>query len=334
MHRSELDYDLPASRIAQVPAKPRDSSRLLVADRSKGSLTHTVFRRLPDFLDPGDLLVFNDTKVARARLFTRKPSGGKVELLFLTVRAVRGEALARPAKRLRPGVVLQAGGAKLTVEARTERGTFLVTASSSLPDLLARRGLVPFPPYIRNPALRERHYQTVFARRLGSAAAPTASLHFTRRLLERLRQQGVGRAFVTLHVGLDTFRPVACEQVEDHPMQSEWAEVSKEAVEAARRARAKGGRVVAVGTTVVRALETAFQSGGEGGVLGPTDLFITPGFHFRAVDALITNFHFPHSTLLALVQAFAGRELIRRAYREALAEGYRFLSLGDAMLIL
>lgn len=305
-----------------------------MVDRAKGSLTHTVFRRLPDFLNRGDLLVFNDTKVARARLFARKPSGGKVELLFLTVEVARGEALARPARRLRPGQVLQAGQVQLTVERRTGRGTFLLGASGSLPKLLARRGVVPFPPYIHNPHLRERHYQTVFAKRQGSAAAPTASLHFTCRLLRRLAEMGVRRASITLHIGLDTFRPVSCERVEEHPMHSEWVEVPAKVVGAVRRARAEGGRVVAAGTTVVRALETAFRSGSQQAFVGSTDLFILPGFRFRAVDAIITNFHFPRSTLLALVQAFAGRELIRQAYEEALKKGYRFLSLGDAMLIL
>ncbi|MGE5509189.1 MAG: tRNA preQ1(34) S-adenosylmethionine ribosyltransferase-isomerase QueA [Chitinophagales bacterium] len=342
MRVADFDYELPPELIAQTPAEPRDSSRLLVLDRRTGAVEHRHFYDLPRFLSAGDLLVTNDTRVIRARLFGRKAEGGgKVEVFLL--RPLSGsewEALVRPGRRVRRGTALVFGEGELTAQVTGEgpagKRTVRFAGAGDLRATLDRLGQVPLPPYITTPLSDGERYQTVYAEREGSVAAPTAGLHFTPELLERLAAQGVGRASVTLHVGLGTFRPVEVEEVEAHEMHSEYYEVSAETAERIRAARRSGGRVVAVGTTSCRTLETVAALGGGEMVAGSgwTDIFIYPGYRFRAIDALVTNFHLPRSTLLMLVSAFAGRELIFRAYEEAIRERYRFYSFGDAMLIL
>ncbi len=335
----EFDYELPPDRIAQEPVEPRDAARLLVLHRSTGEMEHRIFRDLPRYLRPGDALVVNESRVLPARLRGRRqPTGGKVELLLLRELAPdRWEALGRPGKRLRPGTRVAFGEGRLegTVEEVTEAGTRIVRFSAPVRPLLSELGEVPLPPYIHRPLEDPERYQTVYARPEGSAAAPTAGLHFTPRLLAELEGMGVQIHRVVLHVGIDTFRPLPEGEVEGHRMHAEWIRIDAETAEALNRVRAQGGRIVAVGTTSVRVLETAAD---EAGRLRPfegwTRLFIYPGYRFRAVDALITNFHLPRTTLILLVAAFAGRERVLRAYREAVARGYRFYSFGDAMLIL
>lgn len=323
MLTSDFDYDLPEDRIAQEPA-PRGESRLLVLD-AEGPDRHRRVRDLPDLLRPDDLLVLNDTRVIPARLFGRRGEG-KMEVLLVEKLADREwEALVRPGKRAKPGteIVFDDLSAEV-VEKREDR--YRLRFSEPVEPHLDRLGHIPLPPYIHRPdepADRER-YQTVFARTPGAIAAPTAGLHFSREILEELRT-----AWVTLHVGIGTFKPVSAERIEDHRMDRERYEVSEETAEAIRRTRESGGRIVAVGTTVVRTLES---SGGAAGS-GSTDLFITPGYRFKVVDVLLTNFHLPRSTLLMLVSAFAGRERVLAAYEEAVREGYRFYSYGDAMLV-
>ncbi|WP_211230007.1 tRNA preQ1(34) S-adenosylmethionine ribosyltransferase-isomerase QueA [Desulfovirgula thermocuniculi] len=338
---SDYDFELPPELIAQEPAGRRDESRLLVLFRATGRLEHRLFRDLVEYLVPGDVLVLNETRVIPARLRAKKAgNGGEVELLLL--RQLEGEcweALVRPGRRAKPGTRLVLGGglAECVVGERTGTGGRRVYFSSPLPvsELIARLGEVPLPPYIKKYPQDPERYQTVYARRDGSVAAPTAGLHFTPELLERIEKSGVKIARILLHVGLGTFRPVRVEDITRHHMHAEYYEVSPEAAEVINGARAGGGRVVAVGTTSVRCLETV---AGEDGRVKPgagwTDLFIYPGYRFRAVDALITNFHLPRSTLLMLVSAFAGREKILAAYRVAVEKRYRFFSFGDAMLIL
>lgn len=341
----DFDYELPEELIAQEPAEPRDASRLMVLERATGRVEHRIFRDLAEILQPGDCLVLNDTRVRPARLTGHRPGGGRAELLLLRpLREDVWEVLGRPARRLRQGVRLLFGGpgaeeAQLEAEVLANRGEGLLEVRflyrGDWERLLDELGQVPLPPYIRKPLRDPERYQTVYAREPGSAAAPTAGLHFTAELLERLRGRGVLQATVTLHVGVDTFRPVLEREVEAHRMHSEFFQLGEQAVETIRRAREQGGRVVAVGTTVVRTLESAAASDGSlrpGG--GWTDLFIYPGYRWRVVDALVTNFHLPRSTLLMLVAAFAGRERILAAYREAVRRRYRFFSFGDAMLIL
>lgn len=336
MDLAELDYELPESAIAQRPA-PRGSSRLLVLDAS-GDDRHRHVGDLPRLLRPGDLLVVNDTRVLPARLFARRPSGGQVEILLLeAVGPVEWRALLRPGRRLTGGATLLLDGLEATVVDRDDAGRFHLRFSEPVEPHLDRLGHLPLPPYIRrsdDAADRER-YQTVFAHRPGAVAAPTAGLHFDEPLLEALRDAGIDRAPVTLHVGIGTFRPITVERSEDHRMDAERWEVPAATADAIRRTRERGGRVVAIGTTVVRTLETAAAESSDGRVTagaGRTELFITPGHRFRAVDVLLTNFHLPRSTLLMLVSAFAGRERVLAAYREAVASGYRFYSYGDAML--
>ncbi|MDI6869970.1 MAG: tRNA preQ1(34) S-adenosylmethionine ribosyltransferase-isomerase QueA [Bacillota bacterium] len=347
MKVADFDYHLPPELIAQAPAEPRDASRLLVVERATGELRHRRFREIGEFLHPGDLLVLNDTRVIRARLFGRKePSGGKVEV-FLLRRLPGGEerweVLVRPGKRVRPGAALAFGEGELrglvTGEGAEGKREIAFTSGDGHPaGWLERLGEVPLPPYITQPLADGERYQTVYARREGSVAAPTAGLHFTPELLKKLAARGVRQAWLTLHVGLGTFRPVQTETVEEHVMHSEYYELPAETASAVNAARRQGNRVVAVGTTACRTLETAARAAGEGGELeageGWTDLFIYPGYRFRVVDLLLTNFHLPRSTLLLLVCAFAGRELVFRAYAEAIRERYRFYSFGDAMLIL
>ncbi len=340
MRTADFDYELPPELIAQTPVEPRDSSRLLVVHRETGGLEHRIFRDLVEHLRPGDLLVCNESRVIPARLHGRKPTGGRVEVFLLTRRDDRTwETLVR-GKGLRPGTrihIEDAAGREAAVAhilAETEDGGRVVEFDRPIDALLPQVGEIPLPPYIHEPLQDPERYQTVYARIAGSVAAPTAGLHFTSELIDRLQAKGVRFAFVTLHVGLGTFRPVKTEHIEEHKMHAEWGQITAEVVEQVRATRAAGGRCVAVGTTSVRILETAAREGELAPFSGWTDLFIKPGFPFRVVDALITNFHLPRSTLLMLVSAFAGRELILRAYREAIRLRYRFYSFGDAMLIL
>jgi S-adenosylmethionine:tRNA ribosyltransferase-isomerase len=354
----DFRYNLPPELIAQTPVEPRDSSRLLVVHRAEGRIEHRRFRDIGEYLRPGDLLLANESRVLPARLYGRKvPSGGHVEVLLLRPHPQPDdegreprvwEALVSPGRRVREGTVLEfgeEGGAHLTAEvvARTDSGGRMLRFSLPPRPLLDRLGEMPLPPYIHERLTDQERYQTVYARTEGSAAAPTAGLHFTPRLLSELADQGVGFATVTLHVGLDTFRPVHTDDPSQHEMHSEWYSLTREAAEAISRTRREGGRVVAVGTTSVRVLETAAReqgttSEGRDAPVEPgegwTRLFITPGYRFGLVDAMITNFHLPRTTLLMLVSAFAGRELVLKAYEEAIQERYRFFSFGDAMLIL
>jgi S-adenosylmethionine:tRNA ribosyltransferase-isomerase len=340
-----FDYELPEYLIAQYPAQRRDASRLLVLRRKDEHIEHRIFQELPELLQAGDLLVLNDTKVIPARLIGRRAdTGGRWEGLFLQLRGQLWEMLAKT--RGHPGRgtrFITDSGLTLILQGRTEDHHWLMEPqeTGSVWELLERHGHVPLPPYIRKgrdePADRER-YQTVFAARAGSVAAPTAGLHFTDELLQRLTAGGVNIARVTLHVGLGTFAPIKNPDPRHHVMHREWCQVTAETVEAIQTTRQRGGRVVAVGTTTVRTLETAARWG-EASLLAPfsgeTDLYIYPPFEFRVVDALITNFHLPRTTLLLLVSAFVNNdELLKRAYEEAIAHEYRFYSYGDAMLIL
>ncbi len=339
MKTADFDYELPPELIAQTPAEPRDSSRLLVVHRESGTFEHRNFRDIVDYLQPGDLLVCNDSRVIPARLRGRKPTGGRVEVFLLTRRGERTwQALVR-GKGLRPGArvhIEDASGQEVaiaTIVREEAEGARTVEFDRPITPLLPQVGEVPLPPYIHEPLRDPERYQTVYARVAGSVAAPTAGLHFTPELIARLEAMDVGFAFLTLHVGLGTFRPVQTEHVEEHRMHAEWGVLPAEVAERVQTARAAGGRCVAVGTTAVRVLETAAQGGELAPFSGWTDLFITPGFRFRVVDAMITNFHLPRSTLLMLVSAFAGRELILRAYQEAIRLRYRFYSFGDAMML-
>jgi S-adenosylmethionine:tRNA ribosyltransferase-isomerase len=342
----DFDYDLPAASIAQQPA-PRGESRLLVLDR-QGPDRHVRVSDLPCLLRPTDLLVLNDTRVIPARLFGRSAGGGKMEILLLEKVAERDwEALVKPGKRARPGAVIEIGELdELTAEVieKREDGAahrYLLRFSEPIEPHLDRLGHIPLPPYIHRPDTAEdrERYQTVFARSPGAIAAPTAGLHFSEGLLREIAAAGIETARVTLHVGLGTFKPVAVERIAEHRMESERYAIGEEAAAAIRNARREGRRIVAVGTTVVRTLESAAAADPDGEVRAgsaATTLFITPGFCFRAVDVLLTNFHLPRSTLLMLVSAFAGRagrERVLAAYREAVREGYRFYSYGDAMLV-
>ena len=336
MQTADFNYHLPESSIAQTPLEPRDSSRLLVLHRDTGTLEHRIFRELGDYLRPNDLLVLNQTRVIPARIYARKPTGGRVELLLLRRRdLLRWEALVG-GKGLRVGsrVRVEDGPEALIVEmlAGSER---LLLFSEPIEPYFPKVGHVPLPPYIHEKLADPERYQTVYAREPGSAAAPTAGLHFTARLMDELQADGVKIAYVTLHVGLDTFAPVTEENPEKHKIHTEWCELSQETADAINQTKASGGRVIAVGTTSVRTLESAAD--GQNGILsynGPTSIYILPGYKFKIVDAMVTNFHLPKSTLIMLVSAFAGREKILETYQTAIQEGYRFYSFGDAMLIL
>ena|SRR6202521_2348873 len=348
---TDFDYALPSAAIAQVPVEPRDAARLLVVDRAasapgRPALAGRVFRELGQLLRPGDLLVVNQSRVIPARLAGRRAGGGAAEILLLRPLSDAGpdrwEALVRPSRRIAPGAWLTLrDGDRVEVGERLDDGTRAVRFERDAQAVMAEAGEMPLPPYIRDHAVDAERYQTVYARQLGSAAAPTAGLHFTAELLRSLDTAGVRRAEVTLHIGLDTFRPLEGEFVDEHRIHREWYEIPGESRAAISEARRAGGRVVAVGTTSVRVLETAARSGSTGGW---TDLFITPPHRFRWVDGLITNFHLPRSSLLLLVTAFmqAGmpaatpldaRDTLLAAYRQALADGYRFYSFGDAMFI-
>ncbi len=342
MKVSDFDYPLPESLVAQEPLPERDASRLLVVPRDGGALEHRRFRELPDLLRPGDLVVANDSRVLPARLVGRKPSGGRCELLLVepleSPPGARWRALGQSSKPIRPGTRLAFGTLEAEVEAAEGDGFFLVRfdrGGAELERALEREGQVPLPPYIRRaprPADRER-YQTILASAPGSVAAPTAGLHLTEALLARLEARGVRRAAVTLHVGPGTFLPVRGDEVEGHRMHAERYHVPRETAEAFDACHSRGGRVVAVGTTTVRTLESAVEGGRLRPGPGRTELFVRPGHAFRAVDVLVTNFHLPRSTLLMLVCAFGGTDRILRAYREAVTAGYRFFSYGDAMLV-
>jgi S-adenosylmethionine:tRNA ribosyltransferase-isomerase len=325
---SGLDYRLPQGLIAQRPAAPRDSSRLMVVDVRKGSVERHIFRDLPAFLHPGDALVLNETKVFPARLRTRRPSGGETELLFLRELGAKGnlwEVMARPSRRLRAGMALSVGNEELYAVKSLGEGRWAV-AGPDVPGTLKRHGCMPLPPYIEATPGAEREYQTVYARDEGSAAAPTAGLHFTRELLGEVEKAGARISRVTLHVGPGTFSPVRTEKLADHRMHAEHYRVP----DAAARAVGAARRVVAVGTTVARTLESWAATGI---CEGESELFIYPGYRWQAVDTLLTNFHLPRSTLLAMVMSFAGEDLIREAYEIAVRERYRFFSFGDAMLL-
>jgi S-adenosylmethionine:tRNA ribosyltransferase-isomerase len=336
MDRSEFHYDLPSELVAQAPPRERGSSRLLVLDGATAGLDDRRFAELPQLLRAGDLLVLNDTRVLPARIIGRKPTGGRVELLLERVLAPRHALMQlRASKATQPGSIIELpGGAQARVEGR--RGQlFELAFDSDVVALLEAHGEVPLPPYIERAADqhdRER-YQTVFARTAGAVAAPTAGLHFDRAMLAGLAALGVEHAFLTLHVGAGTFAPVRTERIEDHELHAERLRVPAEACAAVARCRASGGRVVAVGTTSVRALETAARDGALAPFDGESRLFIYPGFRFRVVDALVTNFHLPESSLLMLVAAFAGLRETLAAYRHAVAERYRFFSYGDAMFV-
>ena len=338
------NYDLPQELIAQTPIEPRDSSRLMVVDRSERRFEHRVFTDILEYLRPGDVMVFNDSRVFPARMYgVRADTGAKIELLLLQRRSPGvWHTLARPGRRMTPGTTFELRGDELAIEGEVleahDDGSRTVRLSDE--DRLDEIGVVPLPPYIQEPLEDPERYQTVYARERGSVAAPTAGLHVTPRLLERIRRHGVETAFVTLHVGWATFRPVQVEEITDHEMHAEFYTLSDESTETINRAKREGRRVIAVGTTTVRLLEYAATLGSEEGTdtltagSGWADIFIYPGYEFRVVDALITNFHLPQSTLLMLVSAFADRELMLAAYREAVDERYRFYSFGDAMLIL
>ncbi len=337
LYTADFDYHLPPDLIAQEPLEDRSASRLLVLDRESGRVEHHRFRDIGRFLRPGDLLVVNDTRVSAFRLRGRRPTGAAVEALFLQ-RAGEGlyRALMKPGRRLRAGdeVIFGEGeGIRARVEERLEDGSRLVRfLTDGAEEAVRRIAETPLPPYVRRPLPAGERYQTVYGAREGSTAAPTAGLHFTEELLRALKAQGVGVVTVTLHIGASTFRPVRSETLDGHRLEGEWISLSPEAAEVINSAQ---GRVIAVGTTSVRTLEAAAAGPGRvRPVEGETDLFIKPGHRFQVVQGMVTNFHMPRSTLLVLVCAFAGREKVLRAYEEAVRERYRFLSLGDAMLIL
>jgi S-adenosylmethionine:tRNA ribosyltransferase-isomerase len=368
---AEFDYELPPELIAQTPIEPRDGSRLLVVNRRTGEITHRHFGNLPDYVQPGDLLVHNESRVIPARLFARKPTGGQVEILLLRQRTGDTWETLVKGKRVRTGMRLALldgpegqpidAGAEVVEEG--ERGARVLAFDRPALALADQVGVTPLPPYIHTPLQDAERYQTIYARVPGSAASSTAGLHFTPELLFKLREMGVRSAFVTLHIGLDTFRPVGEEHIEDHHMHTEYCSLTPAVAKQVNQAKLAGQRVIAVGTTSVRTLETAALAAVDGqscavrqavrravqprspqaegcpwlsvaAFEGNTNLFIYPGFRVRAVDTLITNFHLPRSTLLMLVAAFTGKELLDRAYAEAIEQRYRFYSFGDAMLIL
>lgn len=337
MKTSDFDYHLPESSIAQTPAEPRDSSRLLVLHREAGRLEHRIFRDISDYLRAGDLLVLNQTRVIPARIYARKDTGGRVELLLLRRRdALTWEALVG-GKGLRVGrKVRLEDGPDATILEILDGSERLLQFSEPIEAYFSRVGNVPLPPYIHEKLNDPERYQTVYAKEPGSAAAPTAGLHFTPRLLEELQVKGVRIAYVTLHVGLDTFAPVTEDDPEEHKIHTEWCELPQETADLVNQTKLAGGRVVAVGTTSVRTLESAAQAGRDviSSYIGATALFILPGYQFKVVDVMITNFHLPKSTLLMLVSTFVGRETILEVYETAIKEDYRFYSFGDAMLIL
>jgi S-adenosylmethionine:tRNA ribosyltransferase-isomerase len=359
MKTSDFDYNLPESSIAQTPAEPRDSSRLLVLHRDRGELEHRIFRDIGQYLRAGDLLVLNQTRVIPARIYARKETGGRVELLLLRRRdeltweaLVGGKGLRvgknlvlesddvsspqGPSRREKDGKPTSGDvGVRAEIIEMLDGSERLIKFSEPIEPYFSKVGNVPLPPYIHERLSDPERYQTVYAREPGSAAAPTAGLHFTPRLLEELQAKGVKVAYVTLHVGLDTFAPVNEENPHEHKIHTEWCELPQETADLINQTKLVGGRVVAVGTTSVRTLEsTGSLQSRVSSFTGPTSLYILPGYKFKVVDVMITNFHLPKSTLLMLVSAFAGREVILKTYDTAIQEGYRFYSFGDAMIIL
>ena len=346
MKTSDFDYQLPHELIAQTPLEPRDHSRLMVVHRDDGSIEHRQFFEITEFLRPGDVMVLNDSRVIPARLMGQRQSGGKTEVLLLRrLEAGLWEALVRPSKRIRSGEKIELLGVKrrpeegpATIEVLERSGQGLRTVRLSNEAILDEAGEIPLPPYIHSYSGDPERYQTVYAREKGSVAAPTAGLHFTPHLLHQIREKGIEIASVTLHVGLDSFRPVSEEDPRQHLIHKEYGELSEETAAKLSSARARGNRVVCAGTTTARLLEQAAEAHGKPepirSFLGWATLFILPGHQFKIVDVLVTNFHLPRSSLLMLVSAFAGKELIDHAYREATRLHYRFYSFGDAMLII
>ncbi len=333
MKVSDFDFDLPEDLIAQNPAEPRDSARLMVLKRNSGEIEHRIFRDVLEYLKEGDVLILNNTKVIPARLLGRKVTGARIEV-FLLEKVEDGvwRCLVRPGSKMKVGSeLIFKNGLSGKVIGRKEDGTRIVEFSTKRDDEIFRSGEVPLPPYIKNRAVDPNEYQTVYAQREGAVAAPTAGLHFTRKLLSEIENMGVKISYITLHVGLGTFRPVKVENIEDHEMEEEFYHVPRETVNVIRNAE---GRIIAVGTTVVRTLETMARLPQRDEYTGKTKLFIYPPFEFKIVDSLITNFHLPRSTLLMLVSAFAGLDLMKKAYKIAVEKRYRFFSFGDAMLIL
>jgi S-adenosylmethionine:tRNA ribosyltransferase-isomerase len=341
MRLSDFDFHLPDELIAQKPVEPRDRSRLLVLFRDTGAIQHRGFRDLGDYLGPGDVLVLNDTRVIPARLIgTKAATGGQVELLLLKRLSLdRWETLVRPGRRVHEGTEIVFGNGELVAvgEESTDAGGRVVRFrfDGAFEEVLDWLGKMPLPPYITLPLDDPERYQTVYSRVRGSAAAPTAGLHFTKDFLRDLQNRGISVAYITLHVGLGTFRPVQTEDIREHQMHSEYYAISQEAARTVAKAQQEGRRVVAVGTTCVRTLESVADADGfiQAGS-GWTDIFIYPGYRFKVLDAMVTNFHLPKSSLVMLVSAFAGREKVLAAYREAVEERYRFFSFGDAMLVL
>ena len=340
MKTIDFNYDLPPELIAQTPLEKRDCSRLMLLDRDTGDIKHSYFYDLPHYLVPGDTIVLNDSRVLPARLFGKRvPTGGSVELLLLKAQDENcWECLARPGRKLKPGSQISFGDGKLNAEIveDLQEGKKLVRFlyEGVFLEILEQLGKMPLPPYIKEELQDQERYQTVYSRNLGSAAAPTAGLHFTEELLAQIRGLGVNIAYVTLHVGLGTFRPVSAEDILDHHMHTEFCAISQETADMLNRTKAEGKRIICVGTTSCRTLESLVNDDGTFCEKSDwTDIFIYPGYHFKAMDALVTNFHLPESTLVMLVSAFAGREHVLNAYHAAVEERYRFFSFGDAMFI-
>ena len=340
MKTHDFWYDLPEELIAQTPLERRDSSRLCVLDKATGQVTHRHFYDIIDYLHPGDTLVMNDSRVLPARLLGHRPTGGAVEVLLLRdLGDKKWECLCKPGRKMKEGDQVLFGNGELTavVDHVQEDGNRIVRFQYEgiFLEVLERLGKMPLPPYIKEELQDQERYQTVYSREVGSAAAPTAGLHFTNELLDKIRAKGVATVFVTLHVGLGTFRPVKAEEISDHHMHAELCQLSQETADILNHTRRSGGRIVCVGTTSCRTLESLVD---EDGTFRPkskwTEIFIYPGYQFKAMDALITNFHLPESTLVMLVSAFAGREHVLNAYNEAVRERYRFFSFGDAMAIM
>lgn len=339
MKTSDFYFDLPEAQIAQVPLEDRTSSRLMVLDKKTGETSHHHFYDIIDYLNAGDCLVLNDTRVLPARLFGMRPTGGKVEILLLTRKdEKRWEVLVKPGKKARPGdeIIFGDGILKAKVEEVIEDGNRIISFDYQgiFEEVLDRLGEMPLPPYIHEKLEDKERYQTVYSKHEGSAAAPTAGLHFTKELLQKIKDKGIKIAYVTLHVGLGTFRPVKEEDILKHDMHSEFYRIDEENARLINETKAAGGRVISVGTTSTRTLESnADETGKITAGSGWTKIFIYPGYTFKCIDALITNFHLPESTLIMLVSALAGREHVLAAYNEAVKEGYRFFSFGDAMFI-
>lgn len=339
MKTDDFFYNLPPERIAQVPIEPRHASRLLVLHRNSGTIEHKHFWEIGDYLSPLDIMVINRTRVIPARIFARKETGGRIEILLLKKKEQKTWEVLVGGKKMLPGATARVeGGPQVKVIECLESSQRLVEFSEPIEPFLPSIGQMPLPPYIHEKLQNPERYQTVFNRDPGSAAAPTAGLHFTPQLMDELCTKGVQFVDVTLHVGMDTFAPVTEDDPQQHVIHTEWCEVTPDAVAQIRTARANGGKVIAIGTTSVRTLESAARPASPEELISPirkaTDLFILPGFQFKIVDAMVTNFHLPRSTLLMLVSAFAGREKILAAYEEAVRQEYRFYSFGDAMLIL